>query len=140
MLYRDFLKSLQGCPFCEEGQRAVIEKEHAYLTYAIAPYHKHHLLVIPRRHTEIILDLSPEEVRDMESLQEEGLRLLKKLGYKNLTVLEREGDNASKSIAHLHTNLIPNVRVGDVDHEGNERRVLTEEEIDATLAELKANL
>ncbi len=129
MLYKDFLKTLTGCSFCEETKinKNIVENSSAYLTYAIAPYHKHHLLVVPRRHVEIILDLNEEEVADLEDLQKRGMQLLKKLGYSNMTIVEREGDNTAKSVPHLHTHLIPAARIGDLDHNGNEISIKTNE-------------
>lgn len=143
MLYDDFLKARAGtsCPFCaHEHNRIITENTHAFLTYALAPYHKHHLLVVPKRHVELILNLTLEEVTDMESLQEQGMRILKKLGYRNLTILEREGDNAAKSVPHLHTHIIPNVHIGDLDHVGQPRVVMTDEEADALIAELTSHV
>ena len=140
MLYEEFLKNREGqpCPFCDHANnRILLDRPHAYLTYGLAPYHKHHLMVIPHRHVEIILDLTDEEIADMEALQEIGMRVLKKLGYRNLTILEREGDAAAKSVPHLHTHIIPNVRIGDLDHAGNPRSVMTEAEVDALMTELE---
>lgn len=72
----------------------------------------------------------------MEEMQELGLRILKKLGYRNLSVLEREGDDSAKSVPHLHTNLIPEVHIGDMDHLGQPRTVMTDAEVSALMDEL----
>lgn len=141
MLYKDFLQNLDKCPFCDNGNgRHILKTDTAYLTYALAPYHKHHLLVVPFRHEEIILGLSEKEILDMDFLQEEALKIFKKLGYKNMSVLEREGDNTSKSIPHLHNHVIPEVRIGDLDHNGNERAVMSDSEIEDVLREISAVL
>src|SRR5260221_14609851 len=136
MLYKDFLKGLTACPFCGDKNRIIAENESAYLTYSLAPYHKHQLLVTPRRHTELLLDLSEKEMTDIESLVTIGLRILKKLGYRNISVLEREGDSAGKSIPHLHTNIIPEMRIGPVGYDESERKILSEFEITALMTEI----
>lgn len=136
MLYRDFLKDLHTCPFCIGEQFMLIEHEHAYLTYALAPYHPHHMLVIPKRHVLPFLDLTEEEQNSITTLVRSGFSALKHLGYHNITVLVREGGDSGKSIPHLHYHLIPNIRIGDVDHHGRERAVLTPEEIVSTVSDM----
>lgn len=136
MLYRDFLKELHVCPFCDGRQPMLIEQAHAYLTYALAPYHSHHMLVIPKRHVLPFLDLSQDEQNAITMLIRSGFAALKHLGYDNITVLVREGDDSGKSIAHLHYHLIPNIRIGDVDHSGHERSVLTPKEIESTISDM----
>ena len=60
-----------------------------------------------------------------------GSEILSKLGYDDFTIIVREGKNGAKSIEHLHYHIIPNTRIGDVDHNNEERRILTKEEIEA---------
>lgn len=108
MLYDDYLQKLEICPFCESDGRSFIDKKSACLTYAKAPYHPDHLLVIPKRHVVSLFDLTEEEESDINELIELGSEILKKLEYVNFTILVREGSNANKSIPHLHYHLIPN--------------------------------
>ena len=136
MLYQDFLKELHTCPFCAEEEIKFAESEHAYLTYALAPYHPHHLLVIPKQHVLHYLDLSKDEEYEISMLIRSGVEALKRLGYQNITVLVREGVAVGKSIAHLHYHVIPNIRIGDIDHGGRERIILTPEEIASTVSEI----
>ncbi|MFA6552019.1 MAG: HIT domain-containing protein [Candidatus Paceibacterota bacterium] len=138
MKYSDFLKERKGCPFCDVKDEIIAENKSAYLTYALAPYHKHHLLVVPKKHTDKILDVSDDEMKDVYSLLKNGLGILKNLGYGNISLLVREGNEIGKSVPHLHYHIIPNIRVGDLDHEGNERKVLNKEEIADTMADIKA--
>ncbi len=140
--YTDFLSKMTQCPFCNEiGNRPVVERKHAMLTYALAPYHKHHLLVVPHRHVLSIDDLAKEEESEIEELQRVGLNLLRKLGYENITLMVREGKvQENKSIAHTHFHIVPYVQIGDLNHFGEQRRVLSHEEIQALLSELKSVL
>ncbi|MFA5841529.1 MAG: HIT family protein [Candidatus Paceibacterota bacterium] len=140
MLYKDFLKELTGCPFCSDQNRFIDEQETAYLTYALAPYHRHHLLVVPKRHSEVISEMDDAQNRDVDILTNTGIKILKKLGYKNISVLVREGNDASKSIPHLHYHIIPDTRLGDIDHYGNERVVLNNDEVAKLVSELSGLL
>jgi diadenosine tetraphosphate (Ap4A) HIT family hydrolase len=137
MKYTDYLKTLTKCPFCYfEGREIIKENNNSLLTFCLAPYHKHHMLVIPKRHTEKIFDLGVVEMNHIYELLKFGTETLKKLGYENITILVREGDGSGKSIPHLHFHVIPNIRIGDIDSNGEERSVLTEEEIRKTISEL----
>lgn len=141
ILYTDFLKQLTGCPFCEGKNHILKENEHAYLTYSLAPYHKHHLLVLPKRHIESLSELTLKEEEAIETLQQTALQLLKKLGYKSVTLLVREGDlSETKTIAHVHYHAIPKIQIGDLDHYGEQRVVMSPEEIDATIKDISAFL
>ncbi len=141
MLYKEFLNTLNDCPFCGTNNRIIVDGSHAYLTYAIAPYHKHHLLVLPKRHVESIDDLTEAELEDIDRLQDEGLRILQRLNYDSVSFLVREGPlNVNKSVRHTHYHIIPEILIGDVDHYGQERRILEENEVDEIMSEIRAVL
>jgi diadenosine tetraphosphate (Ap4A) HIT family hydrolase len=129
MLYKDYVHSIRGCPFCGQSQEIFVENEHAYLTYAKAPYHEDHLLVIPKRHVVRILELEPYEQTAIDTLIREALRGLDILGEGHYSVLARDGkaDGENKSIDHLHFHIVPEVRLGDLDHQGREREILTDD-------------
>ncbi|MEK7634993.1 MAG: HIT family protein [Patescibacteria group bacterium] len=138
MLYKDYLKTFTGCPFCGHvDDRFIKEEDEAFLTYSIAPYHKHHMLVIPKRHVAKYEDLNEQEVRAMEKLLLSGIKTIKALGYENYTILLRNGEDAGKSVEHLHYHIVPTVIVGDLDHKGEERRVMTKEEIEEFFEDFK---
>ena len=131
MLYKDYVASISGCPFCGLSQGVFVENEHAYLTYAKAPYHDDHLLVIPKRHVVRILELEPYEQAAIDTLIREALRALDALGEGHYSVLARDGkaDGVNKSVDHLHFHVVPEVRLGDLDHLGREREILTDDDI-----------
>lgn len=137
MLYVDFIKTKSQCPFCGNRQEQIFKTEHAYLTYALAPYSKHHLLVIPNRHIESIRDMTPEETRDIDILERKALDILNKLGYKNATFLIREGTSSDKSVAHLHFHVIPQIPIGPLDNDSREREIMTEQEVMETISDIK---
>jgi len=129
MKYIDFLKSIKSCPFCDFEKIKIIENENAFLTCPAAPYHPDHLLVVPKRHVVHILDLNDNETKDIDMLIKQGLKILTKLGYINMCVLVKEGDTREKSIEHTHYHLIPDIILGDSNHTGSDRVVMTDLEI-----------
>lgn len=140
MKYTDYIGSLPtgSCPFCASDDRKLIENETAYVTYALAPYHKHHLLIIPKEHHKSFLHLSPQEYADIQDLAGKSSRLLRFLGYENFTLMVREGIESGKSVEHLHYHFIPNVHLGDLDHASSPRNVLTDVELESLIRELKS--
>jgi diadenosine tetraphosphate (Ap4A) HIT family hydrolase len=130
VLYHEYLKQNLGeCPFCNTTDRKIISTANCYLTYALAPYHKHHLLVVPRKHRTSIFELNDDEKNEIDTLIEQGSSVLRRLGYTDFTIIVREGHEVGKSIDHLHYHIIPNTHIGDLDHNSNERRILTENEV-----------
>lgn len=137
MLYKELLEQKRECPFCGVKDRIIKETPMAYLTYALAPYTKHHLLIVPKRHLESLHDITRNEMDDVLDLQHFGMGLLQTLGYRNATALVREGEKTGRSVNHLHFHIIPEIRIGDLDHDGNERRVMDQAEIESVFVELK---
>lgn len=75
---------------------------------------------------------------DIESLIRYGLTLLHKLGYRNCSVLVREGDTGGiKSIEHMHYHVVPAVALGDLDHYGKQRKIMTREEIKRVMSDFR---
>ena len=139
MKYKDFLKDVQGCPFCGiENRRAIKENDTAYLTYALAPYHPDHLLICPKEHSEHLLELTPEEIKDIDSLQKETLAALEKLGYQDITIMVREGKKSGKTIRHSHYHIIPTVVLEAGIHSESDRDVLTPAEQDAVTKRIQS--
>jgi histidine triad (HIT) family protein len=137
--YEEFLKAITVCPFCENNNRRIFESKECFLTFALWPYHQHHLLVIPKRHIESLSELTETEKEDIDSMQEKALEILKKLGYSSITHLVREGKD-NKAINHVHFHTIPNIRIGDLDHYGQERKELSENDIQKTIEDIKGFL
>lgn len=131
MLYSEYRTRCAGdaCHFCHPTDRSFLENDSAFLTYAIAPYHKHHLLVIPKRHTPSFMELTQGETIHIWEIIRKASAIMLALGYENYTVIVREGNNGSKSVEHLHYHVIPENRIGDLDHEGKGRAVLGVDEI-----------
>lgn len=131
--YKDFLASQKSgtgpCPFCTIKPDIIItENDLAYLTLALAPYHKDHLLMIPKRHVKHIFDVTAEEHLAIRILEQKAWELLKKLGYTGVSLVVREGKTSGGTVEHLHYHAIPDTRLGNMDANGDERVILTPEE------------
>lgn len=139
MVYEDFLETVIDCPFCGSSRQYVlIENDSAFMTYSISPSHEDHILVVPKRHIERILDLTENEIKDIDSLQMKGFKLLHKIGYTDVSFMVRDGNKAGKSVPHLHYHLIPNVILGDVNNTDSERRILTKDETDRLIKKFQS--
>ncbi|HEY9584705.1 MAG TPA: HIT domain-containing protein [Candidatus Paceibacterota bacterium] len=137
MLYSEFIKKPRNCPFCEKSNPIIKEDKFSYITIATAPYHRHHLMVVPKRHIEKIFDATEEENIEMLLLIKASAEILTKLGYKNYSILVREGDQSrtGKSVPHLHYHIVPDTALITKKHE--HRTMMTEVEIDEVVKELK---
>jgi diadenosine tetraphosphate (Ap4A) HIT family hydrolase len=139
MLYTEFLKVNINCPFCEPRNiKGIIdENEHAFMTYAIAPYNKHHILIIPNRHISFFEEINEEETIAIDKLLRIGIKMIRALGYDNYTILLRNGDQNNKSIEHLHYHIVPNVFIATINHDNSTRKIMSEEEIIQILEEFE---
>jgi diadenosine tetraphosphate (Ap4A) HIT family hydrolase len=139
MKYTEYLKSQPKdfCPFCkDEKDRVFIENEFAFLTYGKAPYHRHHLLVVPKEHRSSFLELSKGESDAMWDLIRKGAAILLELGYETYTMIVREGKGGAKSVEHLHYHVIPVQQIGDLDADINIREIMTVEEEKEVIEEI----
>jgi len=145
-LYSDFIKVLKGCPFCDGYNRIIAETDTSFLTYALAPYHKHHLLVIPKRHVTSRSLLTQAELQDIYDLEDKALTALQNLGYVSISFLLREGPVETKStegfrsVSHTHFHVIPNNRIGDLDNYGQPRSIMTDVDIADTVRDIQKAL
>jgi len=136
VLYKDFLKTVKKCPFCHDSNRIILENKYAFLTYALAPYSSHHLLIIPRRHVKSFTDLNKKEEKAISDLLESGVKMLHKYGCKNCSILVRDGGDKMKSVEHLHYHIIPNHRIGDLDNKGKPRKIVNEKQIEKIMKDM----
>ena len=100
------------CVFCDLREKyIIIQNETAVLTVNIFPYINGHMLVIPKRHVEDFLEITPDEWADMQSLAKLAIKLLKKskLAQKETWVLFRAPKNfgAGKTVPHSHMLILP---------------------------------
>lgn len=109
------INKIHRCPFCEEKPENMLQEgKYFYVVPSRAPYTKHHLLIISKRHVNLLTALTHAESLEMYKLIDIRIKKLHKK-YKDVNLLLRDGlvkDKViSKSIDHLHVNLLPNIGI-----------------------------
>ncbi len=143
ILYTEFLKTHTRCPFCVPIAHDVVKGNNlAFLICSLAPYTPYHMLVVPKRHVLDYVDLTRQERESIDSLVVDAIKALEALGMSDYSVMVRSGDNAriGKSVNHLHFHVIPKVRLGTIDINGDERTVLSDAEMKEVVEKVKAAL
>jgi len=137
LLYKEYLKTMGKCPFCNLEQKVLMENENAILTYALAPYHKYHLLVLPKRHVEHIKDLEWNEQISISALLYTGIKALDRLGHDDCSILVKDDH---KSVPHLHYHIIPGGFITDISLDTEVRKMLSDSEERSLIKELEREL
>ncbi|MFA7298144.1 MAG: HIT family protein [Candidatus Absconditabacterales bacterium] len=109
------LEKIHTCPFCHEKPENMLQEgKYFFVIPARAPYTKHHILVIPKRHVNLLATLSHAEILEMNKLVDIRAKKLH-TKYKDVSLLLRDGlvkdRSINKSINHLHFHLLPNIGV-----------------------------
>ena len=137
MLYLEYLRHTHPCPFCDRPDRVIKSARSAYLTYSLAPYAPYHLLIVPKRHVESVSKLTAREFKDMVSLMRVAMRIYAKKHMTDYSFLLRNGKNSGRSVSHVHMNVVPRHRLGDVDRNSDKRTVLDERHVARLIEELR---
>jgi histidine triad (HIT) family protein len=101
-----------SCVFCavvagEVPSRRVHEDEHAVAFLDLAPLHRGHTLVVPRRHVDSLLD-GPPVMAEIGACVDATARLLvDRLGADGLNLVSSAGPVAGQEVPHLHVHLLP---------------------------------
>ena len=102
--------NVDKCPFCDLREKYIItQTKDLVLTVNLFPYVDGHLMVVPKRHVEKLIDLKSTEWRSVKKLVDIGMLLIKReLNCADLNVIYREGTKAAgTSVGHLHIHIIP---------------------------------
>ncbi len=107
------------CVFCEIvakriPARLAYEDDTHLAFHDINPQAPVHLLVIPKRHVENLLELQPGDDGLMGSLVRLGRDLAKELGLgeRGFRLVMNAGEDAGYSVYHIHLHLIGGRRLG----------------------------
>ena len=101
------------CIFCaivagDAPAEIVDEDEHTVSFMDIAPATRGHALVIPRRHSRDLHDISEEELAACASAAKRlAGRVPQRLGAQGVNVLNATGQAAWQSVFHFHLHVIP---------------------------------
>ena len=115
-----------NCPFCvDDFANSIHAGKHFFLKWDAYPVSEGHLLVIPRRHVEVISDMSEEEGHELFLAIRAGLQSVQETyNPEGVNIGVNIGRAAGQTIRHLHFHIIPR-RSGDVaDPRGGVRGVI----------------
>lgn len=141
--YKEIFKKKRPCPFDHpKPEDIIIENGSIYVTYALAPYHRDHLLVVPKRHVVEILDMTKKELKDTDAMLDKLWALYrKKFKYHNVSFLLREGKGSGASLSHLHYHIIPEVKIGNMLYntqaKSDNRKTLTPRQVKNEIERIK---
>ncbi len=103
-------------PFCDRelfGMTIFYESEHFMMLYDIRPVVRGHCLIVPKRHTLDLLELSDKEAAEMHKVLSRIVpRLLEIYGASegSYDITSQVGKYSGRSVAHLHFHIIPRNR------------------------------
>ena len=109
---------MNNCIFCkiingEIPSHKVYEDEHTYAFLDINPATEYHTLVVPKAHYENMFDIPEEQaVHVMRAVKRIVDLYKRKLGIKNLQVINNSGAEAQQEVFHLHYHIVPR-KLGD---------------------------
>ena len=104
--------AVEDCVFCaivagRVPSWQVHADEHAVAFLDLAPWHRGHTLVIPRRHVADLVSGTPA-LAEIAPAVDAVARLLKdRLGADGLNLLSSAGSVAGQTVHHLHVHVIP---------------------------------
>ena len=104
---------MTDCIFCNivKGKAKswkVYENKDVYAFLDIHPASKYHTLIIPKRHYKNIFDIPKKELNKVISVVKELVILYnKKLGIKNVQIINSSGSEAQQDVFHTHFHIVP---------------------------------
>ena len=131
-----------SCVFCgivagEIPSRRVHEDEHAVAFLDLAPLHRGHTLVVPRRHVDSLLDGEPAMAEIGACVDATARLLVDRLAADGLNVVSSAGAAAGQEVFHLHVHLLPRyAEAPGLAHLLGARQVATDADLDAVHARL----
>lgn len=104
-----------ACPFCvaptlsDEDGLIVARGTHAYVLLNLFPYNSGHLLVCPYRHVALYDDATDEEAREIASLTQTAMRVVREMSKNDgFNLGMNQGKVAGAGVAaHLHQHVVP---------------------------------
>lgn len=103
---------MSDCLFCrivagEIPARRIYADEHALAFLDIAPWHRGHTLVVPRRHVPDLVNGEPVLAEIAPAVDTVARLLVARLGADGLNLFSSSGAVAGQEVFHLHLHLVP---------------------------------
>jgi histidine triad (HIT) family protein len=104
--------SSADCLFCkiiagDIPARVVDQDEHSLAFLDIAPFHRGHTLVVPKRHVQDFVDGSPALAEITPAVERTARTLVERLGADGINMFSSAGAVAGQEVFHLHVHLVP---------------------------------
>ncbi len=104
-----------ACPFCaapgmDDAESLVVARgTHAYVVLNLFPYNSGHLLVCPYRHVGGYDEATPQEIAEIASLTQTGMRVLRAVSRcDGFNIGMNQGRVAGAGVEeHLHQHIVP---------------------------------
>ena len=109
------------CIFCkiaagEIPSATVYEDDSFRAILDLGPAAKGHTLVIPKEHSENLLDVGPETAKKALSVISKTANAIKDaMGCDGINVVQNNGEAAGQTVFHLHVHLIPRMKDDNID-------------------------
>lgn len=99
------------CIFCqiankEMKTKIIYENKDIVVFYDNAPENPGHALIVPKIHSNNILELS-SSINLLENLEEITLEIKKEFDFKDFKLITNNGEKAGQEINHTHIHIIP---------------------------------
>ena len=130
------------CIFCkvvagELPAQIVADDERTVAFMDISPGTRGHLLVVPRRHAQDLLEVEPEDLHaTVDTAQRMARRVVERLGAHGVNILSSRGAAAWQTVFHFHVHVIPRYE-GDTLRPPWTPNDVDQEEIAAVARELR---
>ena len=104
---------MDNCIFCKIARGdapswKIYEDEYTYVFLDIHPVTKYNALAIPKKHFENIFDIPTDEYAHvMNTVKKVADIYAKKLGIKNLQIINNNGKEGQQDVFHLHYHIVP---------------------------------
>ncbi|MEM3364338.1 MAG: HIT family protein [Candidatus Micrarchaeia archaeon] len=102
---------IAACPFCNNPDEVIASNRYAYVIHDKHPYVEGHLLVIPKKHYENIMEMDAKSLcGTIELAKEMEKRLVERLHVKGITIRQNWAPFLEEShlvVRHVHFHLIP---------------------------------
>lgn len=106
------------CPFCpmitgEKPVMKIYEDEHTLVFLASHGFEDGHMMAIPKKHVENVLDCDEETLAHlMRAVKRVSNHLVDNCGYQGVNLFTAGGKAAQQTVMHLHLHIVPR-REGD---------------------------
>ena len=108
---------MTGCIFCSiiKGQTPatkIFENETIFAIMDIKPINVGHVLVLPKKHSQLFLDLDDETAGELLKAAKNIAKAIKlsKLNCKAINFILNDGEDAGQEVFHAHMHVVPRYR------------------------------